>query len=371
MPVKHIITLEHLYHHGEDCIAIKFEKNYELISEVRKIPGVKFSKTNRCWYVANSESVLSSILKTMQNKAWVDYSAIQKSKTILVRPSEKLISAKRACPIEYIEQLDRMRYSKNTKATYTNHFTQFINYFPDTVIDEISEDQINKFMQYLLTTKKVASSTQNQAINSIKFYYERVKNKPRKIYALERPLKETKLPKVLSEEEVLAILKSVDNLKHKAMLWLIYAAGLRRSELISLRVNDIDSKRMVINILGGKGKKDRITLLSAKMLELLRTYFKAYRPKVWLFEGVAGEQYSATSLQHVFSRALVKSGVRKEATLHTLRHSFATHLLEGGTDIRYIQALLGHNSSKTTEIYTHVTAKGFDKIRSPLDNLDF
>ena len=154
------------------------------------------------------------------------------------------------------------------------------------------------------------------------------------------------------------------------MLWLIYAAGLRRSELINLRVNDIDSKRMVINVRGAKGKKDRITLLSEKILGLLRTYFKQYRPKVWLFEGFAGEPYSVSSLQKVFMAALRKSGIRKEASLHTLRHSFATHLLENGTDIRYIQALLGHNSSKTTEIYTHVTTKGFEKIRSPLDNLD-
>ncbi|MEX2231580.1 MAG: tyrosine-type recombinase/integrase [Cyclobacteriaceae bacterium] len=154
------------------------------------------------------------------------------------------------------------------------------------------------------------------------------------------------------------------------MLWLIYAAGLRRSELINLRVNDIDSKRMAIGIQGGKGKKDRITLLSEKVLGLLRTYFRQYKPKIWLFEGLPGKAYSASSLQKVFASALRKSGVRKEASLHTLRHSFATHLLENGTDIRYIQALLGHNSSKTTEIYTHVTTKAFEKIRSPLDNLD-
>lgn len=152
-------------------------------------------------------------------------------------------------------------------------------------------------MQYLLDAKKVSSSTQNQAINAIKFYYEKVEKRERKVYALERPLKETKLPKILSEEEVMAILQSVDNLKHKAMLWLIYATGLRRSELINLTVNDIDSKRMVINILGAKGKKDRITLLSEKILVLLRRYFLEYKPKVWLFEGVSGEPYSVSSLQ--------------------------------------------------------------------------
>jgi integrase/recombinase XerD len=335
-----VITLEDLHHHSEDCIAMRFEKNFELIQHVKKIPGAKFSKTHKCWYVAKSPAILKVILDALQHKALIDYSALQKTISPLDAPLKKITVTKRECPIEYSEQLERMRYSENTKRTYTGLFIQFINHFPQTAIDQISDDQVNAFMHYLLATKKVASSTQNQAINAIKFYFERVKKQPRKVYALERPLKESRLPKVLSEEEVLAILKSVTNLKHKAMLWLIYAAGLRRSELIGLRVKDVDSKRMVINIIAGKGKKDRITLLSEKILTLLRAYFKAYKPKLWLFEGASGGQYSAESLQQIFGRALQKSGVRKDATLHTLRHSFATHLLEGGTDIRYIQALL-------------------------------
>jgi integrase/recombinase XerD len=274
------------------------------------------------------------------------------------------------CPSVYTDQLDRMRYSENTKKVYVSLFGNFVNYFADTSLEEITDDQVNRYMQHLLVRKKIATSTQNQVINAIKFYYEKVLKRERKVYALERPLKETKLPKVLSEQEVGAILKSVKNLKHKSMLWLIYAAGLRRSELINLRIGDIDSKRMVIQIKGAKGKKDRITMLSDRILELLRRYFMAHRPKVWLFEGLPGKPYSVSSLQKVFMTALGKSGVRKDASLHTLRHSFATHLLESGTDLRYIQALLGHSSSKTTEIYTHVTRKGFESIKSPLDNLD-
>jgi integrase/recombinase XerD len=364
------IVLENLHHRNEDCIGIRFDKDFDLNSIVRQIPNTKFSKTNSCWYVPDSPTALNMILETMRNKAWVDYSRLRKFESPSKQPPDRVITIKRECPVEYIEQLDRMRYSPNTKKTYVSLFNQFINHYPKMNINEISEDQINVFMKHLLDTKKVSASTQNQTINAIKFYYERVKKQQRKVYALERPIKENKLPKILSEDEVLSILKAVDNLKHKAMLWLIYAAGLRRSELISMKINDVDSKRMVINILGGKGKKDRITLLSEKILTLLRMYFKEYKPKVWLFEGPPGEQYSASSLQKIFAVALQKSGVRKKASLHTLRHSFATHLLEGGTDIRYIQALLGHNSSKTTEIYTHVTTKGFDKIRSPLDNLD-
>ncbi|MEO5600645.1 MAG: site-specific integrase [Cyclobacteriaceae bacterium] len=366
MPQRPKITLDRLIHRGEDCIAIRFEKDFGLNSEIKKIPGVRFSKTHSCWYVANAENILELILEKVKGKVWLDYSALKGGATLAGR---KVLPPKK-CPIAYVEQLDRMRYSDSTKKIYINYFAQFINYFPDTEIDEISDEQVNRFMQHLLAARKVSSSTQNQAINAIKFYYEKVRKLERKVYALERPLKELKLPNILSEEEVIAILKSVANLKHKAMLWLIYAAGLRRSELIALQIKDIDSKRMMIKVRGAKGKKDRITLLSEKVVDLLRLYFVEYKPRVWLFEGSSGESYSVSSLQKVFAAALLKSGIRKDASLHTLRHSFATHLLEHGTDIRYIQALLGHSSSKTTEIYTHVTTKALDKIRSPLDDLD-
>lgn len=360
------VTLERLTHRGKRCIAIRFDRDYELIREAKKIPDIKFSQTNHCWYVEEKDDILDTIFSALKAHASIDYSALGRSEHAVKAKPE----LERGCPVEYIEQLDRMRYSENTKKIYINFFKSFLNYFPDTPPEEISDDQVNHYMKHLLMTKKVGPSTQNQAINAIKFYYEKVKKGSRKVYALERPLKETKLPKVLSEEDVIAILRAVDNLKHKTMLWLIYAGGLRRSELINLKINDVDSKRMVLNIRGGKGKKDRITLLSEKVLVLLRAYFREHKPKVWLFEGSQGSPYSATSLQKVFSQALRRSGVRKEASLHTLRHSFATHLLERGTDLRYIQSLLGHSSSKTTEIYTHVTTKGFEKIRSPLDDLD-
>lgn len=178
-----------------------------------------------------------------------------------------------------------------------------------------------------------------------------------------------KLPKVLSEKEVTAILNAVYNLKHKAMLLLIYSAGLRAGELINLRIEDIDSEQMRVFVRSGKGKKDRVTILSHKALTVLREYFKKYRPKEYLFEGQFGGKYSDSSLRRVFGNALKKAGNSKKVTLHSLRHSFATHLLERGVDMRYIQMLLGHNSSKTTEIYTHITHKGWQKIESPLDKL--
>ena len=195
------------------------------------------------------------------------------------------------------------------------------------------------------------------------------------MYFVERPQKEVILPTVCSEEEIKQLLSSIKNIKHKAILSTIYSAGLRISELINLPIAAIDSDRMQIRIEKAKGKKDRYTILSKKLLELLRMYFKQERPHYWLFEGMGSTkekpiQYSTRSVQSILSKALREVGITKHVTVHTLRHSFATHLLENGTDLRYIQSLLGHSNSKTTEIYTHVTTKGFNQIISPLDKLD-
>jgi site-specific recombinase XerD len=229
---------------------------------------------------------------------------------------------------------------------------------------------INDFQRYLVTERCVATATQNQAINSIKFYYERVLGQARKVYFIERPQKEKFLPEVMSIEEVTILLKSISNLKHRAIIMTIYSGGLRISELINLKVKDIDGNRMQIRISQSKGKKDRYTLLSKKTLITLRQYFTEYKPKEWLFEGENGKKYSDSSIYSIFKKALNDARIYKKVTVHGLRHSFATHLLESGTDLRYIQSLLGHSSSKTTEIYTHITTKGFDQIKNPLDGLD-
>lgn len=171
-------------------------------------------------------------------------------------------------------------------------------------------------------------------------------------------------------EEVASVFRAVGNMKHRCILYIIYSGGLRLSEVTNLRVLDIDSGRMMIKIRQGKGKKDRYTLLSERTLELLRMYFREFKPKDWLFEGSEGGKYSDRSVQEIFYKAVRKSGLKRHATVHTLRHSFVTHLLEQGTDIRYIQELLGHSNIKTTLIYSHVTRKGIDGIRSPLDSLN-
>lgn len=340
-------------------LALRFEYNPELIAIAKQFK-FKWSNSNKFWYKTPSHDDRNILEMGYEGVAKIEYT---KSLEVLKSTSLKPV------PSDYTDLLVRRRYSPNTIQVYTSFFKEFINYFPSTTLEHLGDEHIRKYQDYLVKVKKVATSTQNQAINAIKFYFEKVKGGERKVYHIERPIKEFRLPNVLSEEEVKAILMSVSNLKHKTMLYIIYSAGLRSGELINLKIEDIDSSQMRVFIRGGKGKKDRVTILSSATLDLMRKYYKVYVPKKWLFEGQQGNQYSPTSLRKVFSKSLKISGVTKKVTLHSLRHSFATHLLEKGVDIRYIQILLGHNSSQTTEIYTHITHKGWEKIQSPLDFL--
>ncbi|MEJ2053960.1 MAG: tyrosine-type recombinase/integrase [Calditrichaceae bacterium] len=269
---------------------------------------------------------------------------------------------------QYRNRLIQERYSSNTIKTYCNYFKDFCLSFQNDDLRNITPDRVNDYLLELIKTKFISPSQQNQRINAIKFYYEKIPGNEKLYYSIHRPRKESKLPQVLSKNQVKSILKSCDNIKHKCILSLIYSAGLRRSELIQLKISDIDSERMVLNIRGSKGKKDRNSLLSKNMLYLLREYYKVYKPKDYLFEGVKGKSYSPTSVAAILKKATIKAEIRKNVTPHMLRHSFATHLLEQGTDLRYIQELLGHSSSKTTEIYTHVSKSAIEKIKNPIDD---
>ena len=343
----------------------------KLVELLKEFPYASFDKANKWWSTAMDEKqkkALTDYCKLNElNLVWQDE---HRPKPIKPRPSAFEIPNYRACPEEMIEKMEVMRYSPKTISTYKELLEEFINYYPGKKIDDIIEPEIVAYVRYLVQERGISTSYQNQAINAIKFYYEKVKGGARKFYQLERPLREQKLPTVLAVEEIQAMIKATTNIKHKAMIMLCYAAGLRISELLSLKLTDVDSNRMQVKIRSAKGKKDRYTLLSEKLLPLLRTYYKEYKPVEFLFEGSNGGQYSERSMQAVVKEALHRAGIKKYATVHTLRHSFATHLLEGGTDLRYIQNLLGHESSKTTEVYTHVTSKALSGIKSPLDSLD-
>lgn len=269
----------------------------------------------------------------------------------------------------YTGLLNQKRYSNNTKRAYTHYFKEFLIYFNNRNISKLDSSSINEYIIELINSKNMSNSQQNIRINSINFYYEKVIETRNISLKLHRPRKEHKLPKVLSKGEVQRLINSIINIKHKTIVILLYSSGLRRSELISLKVRDIDSERMVIIVKNSKGNKDRITLLSTKVLKLLREYYTKYKPCNYLFEGIKGGKYSATSIIKIIKKAAIMAGIHKNVTPHMLRHSFATHLLEQGTDIRYIQELLGHKSSKTTEIYTHVSINAIDKIQNPADDL--
>ena len=345
--------------------------NKTISTYIKTIPFYNWDAANKWWtfpWTVEFENEIKKICIDQNIELEIITEDIDETKKSRLTPYD--IVNYKECPKELTAKMVELRYSSNTIKTYQNAFVEFINYHHTSDIDKIDETKIVAYLRYLVTDRKVSTSYQNQAINSIKFYYEKVLRGNRKIYTIDRPKLEKTLPTILSMEEIQALISHTENIKHKAMLMLAYSAGLRVSELINLKISDIDSKRNQITIHQGKGKKDRMTLLSKKALDILRIYFVEYKPKDYLFEGQFGKEYSARSIQMVMQNSLQKAGINKKATMHTLRHSFATHLLENGTSLRYIQSLLGHSSSKTTEIYTHVTTKGFDQIKNPLDNLD-
>lgn len=349
-------------------LEIGSDYNQEIVRKLKQFPYLKFDKKNKIWSIPFNEKYLIDlkVIADFENQTFKYIEEINYDD----KPVPSKILKLKSCPNEYLQKLLELRYSESTFKTYKQSFEEFLNFYNDEDLEKISEEKIIEYLRYLVNVRKISISVQNSAINAIKFYYEKVLGGKRTFYHLDRPRSEKQLPLVMSEQQVEDLLNSIENLKHKAILMTIYSGGLRIGEAINLKVRDIDSKRMQIRIEQAKGKKDRYTLLSVKTLEILKKYFLAFKPQHWLFEGQNGGQYSEKSIQLVFHKAKEAAKIQKKVTVHTLRHSFGTHLLENGTDLRYIQVLLGHSSVKTTEIYTHVTTKGFDQIVSPLDRLN-
>ena len=355
-----------LWHRGMYCIAIR-NLNDRAGTLVRNFPNRLYSKSNQCWYVRYSPATLDLLQQTL--------SAVSEVRMPLPfdetrSPGHLPVKAKTPLPEGYRECLVRLRYSESTRITYENQMRLFMEYIQPRGIGDLTKAMIDDYMMYLVEKRGVSVSTQNTAINAIKFYLEQVLQGERTFYYVDRPAKDRLLPSVLSEEEIQKLLWAAQNIKHRCIMFLLYSAGLRISELLNLKWQDVDEHRMIIYIRGGKGRKDRITLLSKLALDYLKHYMGLYEPKEWLFEGPGGGQYSSRSVNRFIHRYCHLGGIRRHVSAHTLRHSFATHLLERGTDLRYIQTLLGHESSRTTERYTHVTKRGFDKLISPLDYLN-
>lgn len=340
-----------LLHKGIPRIAVYFEKNAVLIAHIKTFEDARWSASKKYWHLPDTEA------NRLHFKLPLAHT--------LVPNTEGIASIE-----TFKRHLLSKRYSPNTINTYSDALKSFLTFCNTKAVKDISNDDFIAYNNDYILKNKFSSSYQNQIVNTIKLFFKIVKDSKIEIDKIHRPKREKTLPNVLSKEEIKTILEAPKNLKHKAMLSMIYSCGLRRSELLNLKPNDIDSKRNVVIIRQSKGKKDRITPLSPKILELLRDYYKEYSPKMYLFEGQEkNTQYSARSLEEVLKKSINLATINKPVTLHWLRHSYATHLLESGTDLRYIQELLGHNSSKTTEIYTHVSTKNIQQIKSPFDDL--
>ncbi len=375
---QNIITLKHLLIDGNKQIGIQFRPNKLIQNLLKSIPNVKWSKEYGMAYIRNNPVNMNDIFDTFNGTVWVNTSNYFESKTkakgltpITVNNfrDRKLPVGYRACPEDFYQKLELRLYALNTAKIYISLFEKFINHFKEVPLIEIGELQIKAYLQQLVIDGK-SDSYLNQMVNSIKFYYEIVLGMPNRFYAIERPRKRDKLPKVISSEEVQMLINCTSNIKHRCIIGLLYSAGLRRAELLNLKFEDIDSKRMVINVIQAKGNKDRITILSPLVLKELRIYYKEWTPKTYLFEGREGHPYSGQSVGKIVSNAAHKAKIFKRVTPHMLRHSFATHLLESGTDLRYIQVLLGHSSSRTTETYTQVATNNIKSISSPFDSLN-
>jgi site-specific recombinase XerD len=265
------------------------------------------------------------------------------------------------------KELVSRKYSPKTVRAYLHYNENFLGHVKKKPLEVTNED-IRGYL-FHLAEKDRSASTLNIAINALKFYYGGILKRGF-VYEIKRPKKDKKLPVVLSQEEVSRLLSSVPNLKHKVILMLMYSAGLRVSEVVRLKIEDVDFQRKLIHVKGAKGRKDRYTILSDAGSRVFQDYMREYGQSKWLFPGQDREKHITTrTVEKIFSHACEKAGIEKSATAHSLRHSFATHLLESGVDLRYIQELLGHKSSKTTEIYTHVSNKDLSKIKSPLDTI--
>ena len=386
----HSITLKPLLHQGAENIALYFTSNSLLNTAIKKLPGIKWSQHNKCWYLPLSKDNYNAIAHAAKGKATIDNSQLaawlQKRKQVqatlppLKKESvAKPITATTAYKLsndnlialeKFVQHLTLKAYSPSTISTYRNEFIQLLQVIKQKSVDTLTVDELKRYMVYTMEKEGISENTAHSRLNALKFYFEQVLGREKFFWEIPRPKKPIKLPKVISEEKIIRGLLAVENLKHKTLLLLAYSAGLRVSEVISLKVTDINSDRMQISINNAKGKKDRVVTLSQSILPLLREYYLAYKPKTWLFEGqYSNEHYSSRSAQQIFRDAYKKLQLPAQCSFHSLRHSFATHLLENGTDISYIQKLLGHNDIKTTLRYTQISNKDIGKIESPLDRI--
>jgi len=394
------VTLRPIDHYGEDCIGIFFERDPVIQNIVQKIAGGKWSKTKKCWWIPLNKESHARLLEVLKEEAKIDQEDLRqylvyKKKSAnnkvpipmpvatILKKEDHLIGRDfrnyKKSKIHEVnahvlpamhQQLKLKAYSLSTIRTYLGEMAQLLNILNRIPADELSPDHLKRYLVYCIEKLKLTENTIHSRINALKFYYEQVLRKDKFFWEIPRPKKPIQLPRVLNKDEIAGILRAIKNLKHKTMIMLGYSCGLRVSEITGLKVTDLDEGRRLIFIRRAKGKKDRVVSLSPVMLIMLREYLTRYQPKEFIFEGQhPGKQYSIRSLENIIQEAKIRAGIKKAGSMHMLRHSFATHLLDKGTDVVFIQKLLGHNNIKTTLRYLHVTNKDILTILSPIEDI--
>lgn len=359
------ITYTLTEHRGRSRILVQFAHNKAWNERIRKVADAKWSSTLKGWHIPDTpENRKKCGLAPQTDLAVVQQKINNSSSKLSVNNKEQLLL--------FVEKLLLKKYSKSTMQTYRNEFNQLLQLLGDLQVQDLTPEHLKRYMLYCVIQLKLSENTLHSRLNALKFYYEQVLHREKFFWEIPRPKKQLQLPKVLNETEIGRLFKVITNLKHKAIVFTAYSAGLRVSEVVNLRLSDVDSKRMTLLIQQSKGKKDRYVNLSPVLLDILRSYLKKQNPRpiTYLFEGqMPGEPYSVRSAQQIFMYAKKAAGISKSITFHGLRHSFATHLLEKGVDIKYIKDILGHFDIKTTERYVHVARKKLVNIVSPLDDL--
>ena len=346
---------------------IKFYIPYKATAwrqQVKQIDSSFYHKDQKLWSIVNTTQNMA-LLKEIFGS---DYQEINTNGCTRL-PRVELSEENLALLDKYQQHMILKAYERSTIDGYSSAMALFLSYFTFKPIADLSKDEIEAYIYHLVSKYKIGYSKQNLTINAIKLYYEGILDRPRELYKLQRARKPKSLPGTLTPKEVEILLTTPKNLKHRTILALIYSAGLRISEVTRIRISDIHSDEGYIFVKCAKGKKDRRTVLSVQLLHLLRQYYREYRTSYWLFEGAEGGQYSVSSITKIFRKAVKDSKINPWATVHTLRHSFATHLIQSGVNLRYVQQLLGHSSPKTTQIYTHLLSINNKTIKSPMDNL--
>jgi integrase/recombinase XerD len=364
------VTIKPLTHKGETCHAILFDYNLDVKSLVKELPHIRYSATHKCFYVSTKNWNLTELELALIHKGITISSTTGIRKKRLKNTPSKMVPTKDFImkPLEvYKNYLVGLRLSKSTIETYSTFMRNFFLFLNQKPFTEVTNEDVRLFIEQEVRAKKYEISTHRQLISAIKHFGTLQLDSKIDVAALQRPYKSKYLPTVLSKEEVLELLRVAKNLKHRAALALLYSCGLRIGELISLELHMIDVDRRQLVVKQGKGRKDRVVVLAEGFISLLKNYYMTYRPKRYFIENPKGGPYSAGSIRQFLKRYCKAAGIRKKVTPHTLRHSYATHLIENGVGLRYVQDLLGHSKPETTMIYTHVARKDLLQIQSPLD----